>query len=151
MESKAALRDAGIAFDRLLVTDAVAARRRWRETFAARVHAATGEWIHAKLDWHAFSFDFVRCLARDPGVEAYRAAFDALRQGPYARSFLVLPESTGPRDEMDGVAWWCKATTPPLMSDLGADWYLVPATFAWTMAFTHEDASGFGPYFTTAA
>ena len=46
-----------VSYTRLSTEEVVASRRRWRETFAQGVFAATGEWRHLGFDWHAFSYE----------------------------------------------------------------------------------------------
>lgn len=41
----------------------------------------------------------------------------------------------------------CFGVPSPDFSDWGADLYVFPADLAWTMAFTHEQCMGLGPYF----
>ena len=105
----------------------------WRETFARRVHDATGKWTHLQFDWHAFSYEFVYCLERDKAHSAYE------RQA--ISEVLVLPNMN------EELAWRCKSSVRPVLA--GLDAYVCDPAFAWTMVFTHE-TGWYGPYFTTA-
>src|SRR6186713_2005377 len=105
----------------------------WRETFALRVHDATGKWTHLQFDWHAFSYEFVYCLERDKALSAY--------ESQVVSEVLVLPSMD------EGLACRCKTSTRPILD--GLDAYICDPDFGWTMVFTHE-TDWCGPYFTTA-
>lgn len=109
---------------------------RWRDTFARRVKAATGEATHAGFDWHAFSYSFVDALQGDVARAEYRA-----RQRH--QKFIVLGGPT-PTE-----GFLCESATLPSFDRAGLDVYVVDENFTWTMVFTHE-ADWCGPYFTTA-
>ena len=105
----------------------------WRETFAQRVHDATGKWTHLQFDWHAFSYEFVYCLERDKARSAYG--------GQIVSQVVVLPNMN------EELACRCKTSVLPNLD--GLDAYVCDPGLAWTMVFTHE-IDWCGPYFTTA-
>jgi len=106
----------------------------WRKVYAAGLHRATGRWKLGAHEWHVFSFSHVR-----RAVHGARAFAAYLAEKPVA--FVVCPERTElpavsvDRGELPAFRFQCEdilVWTPDL---------------AWTMAFTHEDSVGLGPYF----
>ena len=107
--------------------------QRWRETYASGLHAMTGSWQYQGFDWHLFSFEYVRALSGHRAVEEYRS------QRP--TEFLVMPEcETKAAVRIEG------GELPDLRTILD-DFHVWPTNLEWTMAFTHEESIGFGPYF----
>jgi hypothetical protein len=124
-----------VSYTRLSTEEVVASRRRWRETFAQGVFAATGEWRHLGFDWHAFSYEHLPALEGELALAEYR------RQS--VRDVHVLPDGQTAPDE--GIR--ASFEEPP---DFGRrDVLVFPPSCAWTMAFTHE-AGWLGPYFAKA-
>ena len=107
----------------------------WRKAFAADLHARTGKWAHGDYDWHVFSFDFARSIR---GERAVIAAQEHIRG---ITSLTIAPkESYLPAIELS-------ASTMPELRTLNHDILIWPSSFEWTIAYTHEDASGMGPFF----
>ena len=107
--------------------------QKWREVYAVGLHAATNSWIHLGYDWHVFSYNYARALAREEARTAYS-------QVPTSDRTIVCPrEERLPAYEIIG-------GQPPNFCYQGQDILIWPIGFAWTMAFTHED-DWFGPYF----
>ena len=104
----------------------------WRVVFAAGLHAATGRWKQ-HFEWDIFCAGYARALNGEKAAVAYAAERPA--------AVIVCPESEELpavrlhggglpdfREEVDDVSVW-------------------PLDLAWTMAFTHEESIGLGPYF----
>jgi hypothetical protein len=108
--------------------------QRWRERYAAGLHAATGRWKRDGFEWHVFSFGDARSLGGESALQAYRA------ERP--RSLIVSPE--------DHRLPAFRLETERLPEFSGADVYVFPESLRWTMAFTHEETSELGPYFSRA-
>ena len=108
--------------------------QRWREVYSAGLHAATGRWRRGEFDWHVFSFGDARSLNGEAAREAYRA------ESP--RGIIVAPE--------DYRLPAFRLETERLPEFAGTDVYVFPESLRWTMAFTHEESSGLGPYFSRA-
>lgn len=106
---------------------------KWRRFYAARLHAATRRWKLDGFEWHVFSFAHAPALNGEPALEAYLAEHPA--------EFVVCPES----DRFP--AYRLRGATLPDLRPLGADVYVAPPDLAWTLAFTHEESLGLGPYF----
>lgn len=121
--------------ERLSEEEATALWRRWRETFAQPVKAATGEWVHLGYHWHAFSYGFTHAMALDAAKAAYRARWEGR---PVELVLLPLEDET--------LAYRCQADSPLELPREECN--VCPPDFAWTMAFTHEDG-WLGPYFST--
>jgi Domain of unknown function (DUF4275) len=110
-----------------------ASLQQWREVFAAGLHAATGFWTFRGYEWHIFSYDYAQALNGLPAMEEY------LRETP--QEFFVIPE-----DELFNAFRIVGGMLPdlrPVMDDV----VVWPANLDWTMAFTHEESIGLGPYF----
>lgn len=105
-------------------------QQRWREVYAAPLHAATGAWVYNGYDWHVFSFDKYPHVHGDDAWSAFRR----VEPGP----FLVLAA-----DSSDTFGFSCDGV-PSERLDRGSDIVIAPPSMAWTMAFNHER---FGPYF----
>ena len=105
----------------------------WRYVYAAWLCVVTGKWTWRGYDWHAFSFNHARALARE------RASFAYATLTPPS-SYVVCPHDERlPALEVVGGS----------LADFknsGLDIYVWPDDFAWTMAFAREDG-WFGPYF----
>ena len=107
--------------------------QQWREVYAAGLHRATGRWKHGPYEWHVFSFDYARCLDREQAAAAYA--------DERAEEFVVCPESVKlPTVRVSNGAL-------PAFRWSGDDIDIWPAGLDWTMAFTHEESIGLGPYF----
>ncbi len=105
----------------------------WRHLYAVWLHIATGKWTLLGLDWHVFSYNHARALAREKALFAYRAV------SPPTRLIICSHDEQIQAFELVG------ASLPDFSnSDLGI--YVWPLDLAWTMAFTHEDG-WFGPFF----
>jgi hypothetical protein len=104
---------------------------RWERRFFPHVFQRTGAWVHLGIRWHAYSYGFEPARVGQAALEAYAARA--------ARELLVYAEG----------AWLfdCYGEPSPDLGGLGRDLYLFPADLAWTMAFTHEQGLGLGPYF----
>jgi Domain of unknown function (DUF4275) len=105
----------------------------WREVYAAGLHAATGRWKRGQFEWHVFSFGHTRALNGERSALAYTAE----RPGV----LIVCPESVNvPAVRLVNGAL-------PDFRLLCDDVYVWPEDLTWTMAFTHEESWGFGPYY----
>ena len=114
-------------------TERAAALHAWRAVYAAAYFAAKGKWKHGQYEWHVFSFGYTRAVQGDRAVEGYRAQ--------PAAPFLVVPEDRRwPAFRCAGGGW-------PDFAATRLDVYVWPTDLDWTMAFTHEQDSGLGPYF----
>ena len=109
-------------------------RRRWRETFAAELRAATGRWTHLGFDWHVFSYGYRSHVARDEAWAAFRRVD--------AGAFVVLSAC-----DRDFFGFACTGQLADRWTS-AVDLLFAADTMAWTMAFTHEGDCG--PYFATA-
>jgi hypothetical protein len=107
--------------------------RAWREVYATHLHAQTGKWKHDGFEWHVFSFDYARALNGDEA----EAAYEAVATG----ELLIVPEG------MNLPAVRLQARRLPSFRASREDLYVSPADLSWTMAFTHEESLGLGPYF----
>jgi hypothetical protein len=105
--------------------------------YAAPFHRRTGRWKDGQFEWHVFSSGETKSL------HAFRAEAAYAEERP--RSVLVVPED----EEFDAV----RIELPhgkdrrPYFGGIYADVYIWPPDLSWTMAFTHEQESGLGPYF----
>ncbi|MBI4859612.1 MAG: hypothetical protein HY815_05030 [Candidatus Riflebacteria bacterium] len=132
-EYERALQQCGGRREDLTQRDRGALLQEWRSVYAARLFAATGRWKHSKHEWHLFSFGYVTSL------RSKRAMAEYARQA--AVDLIVWPESLHlPVVRLSG-------SSLPDFSGTGLDVYVWPADLSWVMAFTHEDSSGYGPYF----
>ncbi len=105
----------------------------WRRIYAARLYAATGRWKHGPFEWHIFSHGYAHALHGERAALAYEAErSDAL---------IVCPES----GQLPAVC--LTAGVLPDFRPECDDVYVWPDDFSWTMAFTHEESWGLGPYF----
>ena len=105
----------------------------WRHVYAAWLHVVTGKWTYRGYDWHVFSYNHARALARE------KASFAYATLGPPS-SYIVCPHD----ERLPALT-----VVGGLLADFknsGLDIYVWPDDLAWTMAFTHEDG-WFGPYF----
>ena len=105
--------------------------QRWRETFAVPVRERTGRWVYGGIEWHAFSWGF--CQSRS----GKRALADYFAEA--IESLLVLPQDEG------SPAFRCTTANHIDFTPCHEDVYIVPDSFDWTIAFTHEE--GVGPFF----
>jgi hypothetical protein len=105
----------------------------WRERYAAPLHAARGIWKLDNYEWHVFSFGYTRAL------NGMKACHEYEQQS--GDTFIVCPErSKTPAMRIVG------GSLPdfrPAVDDV----YVWPEDLNWTMAFTHEESLGLGPYF----
>ncbi|GAB4231341.1 MAG: hypothetical protein Tsb0032_37590 [Kiloniellaceae bacterium] len=131
-------RTAGIVTEEIPRKEAWALLQGWREVYCAPVHIATGSWViggAGGYSWHTFSHEYFPCL------KGCRALAEYDRQ--QSSEFLVLPERS------NDPALRCSGPALPDFSGLYRDLYVAPASFEWTMVFTHEREL-FGPYFSRA-
>jgi hypothetical protein len=111
--------------------------QKWRETFAAAFRATHGSWKLGSLNWHIFSFGHAPSLR---GEKAFAEYFSQ----PLCR-FLILP------DEAEHLpSYSCVASSWPDFREWQLDLYVCPDSIEWTIAFTHEEGAGLGPYFSRA-
>ena len=105
----------------------------WRRVYAELLQAATGRWKHGKFEWHVFSYGYARALNRERAAQAYAT------EKPIA--LIVCPESQRiPAVRLTG------GRLPDFRAE-GDDVYVWAEDLTWTMAFTHEESMGLGPYF----
>lgn len=109
--------------------------QRWREVYAARLHATTGKWKKDGFEWHVFSFGYARSIAEAKAVVEYRA------QSP--SKFVVMPED---RRDLTLPAYRVIGGALPEFGGTHFDVLVSPESLTWTMAFTHEEGYC-GPYF----
>jgi len=109
--------------------------QRWREVYAARLHASTGKWRWGQLEWHVFSFHHAPALEGTSAVEGYLQTL--------ASELIVIPEQ---HSHPTLPAIHLSADRLPQFQDSGFDVMVWPPDLGWTMAFTHEEGSC-GPYF----
>lgn len=107
--------------------------QQWREVYAAPLHAATGKWKRDNYEWHTFSFHHA------PAISGVRAAESYLAEA-------VVPHYVVPEDE-NWPAFHCASERLPDLRIIADDIYVWSEGLAWTMAFTHEQEIGLGPYF----
>ena len=107
--------------------------RAWRRVYAARLHEQTGKWKHHEFDWHVFSFEFARALNGDEASTAYAA------ERPVA-AFVIPVNKRLEAARLD-------AKSLPNFRPFREDVIVCPESREWTMAFTHEESLGLGPYF----
>jgi hypothetical protein len=105
----------------------------WREVYAAPYHDAKGRWKLSQFEWHVFSFGYARALNGARAMAAYSDERSA--------SLIVCPEDGRlPASKIiQGVL--------PEFREWRGDVYVWPIDLSWTMAFTHEESIGLGPYF----
>src|SRR5579871_1807604 len=133
---EAFLLEQGASFKALTRLEKEAVQQQWREIYAAPVHRKTGEWIYGGFDWHAFSWEFTKALQDDAAREAY------LKIGviPF-KNYYVIRENNHAR------GYLCQFTKIVDLHSLCDDVHVFPKTMEWTMAFTHEEGWGIGPFF----
>jgi hypothetical protein len=107
--------------------------RAWRRVYAARLHEQTGRWKHRELDWHIFSFQFAKALNGEEAMDAYACDMPV--------DLLIIPESL----RLEAVR--VRAMALPIFRAFREDVIIFPESLDWTMAFTHEESLGLGPYF----
>jgi hypothetical protein len=115
--------------------DRWACEQRWRHTYAARLHAATGKWKWLDYDWHVFSYGHASARNDAAAIAEYLQLEAAdLIVIPEQHSFPSLPA--------------CRLANArlSLFQGSGLDVIVSPEDFTWTMAFTHEEGSC-GPCF----
>ena len=108
--------------------------QRWREVYARAVHAATGSWKLGQFDWHVFSHPYARSLNGQEAMRAYE------EERP--KVLLICPEY----EEFPAVRLRVGKRKPSFRQENG-DVYVFPEDLSWTVAFTHEESLGLGPYF----
>lgn len=121
--------------DELGVRDRWALAQRWREVYAARLHAATGKWQWGGFDWHVFSWEHAPAYSGRKAVACYREQA--------ASPFLVLPHEARGSEALP--AFRLSEARLPLFEGLWLDVMVWPEDLSWTTAFTHEEDCG--PYF----
>lgn len=120
-------------------------QQRWREVYAARLHAKTGKWILGDFDWHLFTSNDVSYVdgldAREEfrriGVSSYCLFSDLLEYGTYQCKEQKLPTI----EQLYGQAGQTGG-----MSEV----YVIEWNLRWVFIMTHEEDWGFGPYFSRA-
>lgn len=133
---EAALTAAGADWILLPRREARQAQRRWRATYRLCSTLAGRRWSRNDLEWHVFSFDTFPHLTGEAALAEYR------KQAP-AEFFVWL-------EHRDSPCFRCRGGTLPDFSAGRVDIHIFPADLAWTMAFTHEESLGLGPYFSRA-
>src|SRR5437660_1294876 len=104
----------------------------WRRVFAVWLHAATGRWKQ-QFEWDVFCGEYARALNAEKAAAAYAAEHPA--------AVIVCPESgVLPAVRLQG------GELPSFRVEAD-DVYVWPPDLSWTMAFTHEEDLGLGPYF----
>jgi Domain of unknown function (DUF4275) len=116
----------------------------WRKVFAARLHAATGEWRHGGYDWHIFTYGYADAVAGKQAIERYGKIE---RKDGYVFTHTVRKPLCCSARQLPSHAAIEYAVS--LFPDL-ADLYFVDRQFQWTFVVTHEASSGIGPFFATA-
>ena len=107
-----------------------ALQQRWREAFAAGVHASTGTWRNGPFEWHAFTFGF------SPAVAGARALALAADRPP--QPVVVL--SAEAQYTFGFEARW------PIDLD-GHDVIIAPRSMMWSLVFAHGHD---GPFYIEA-
>jgi hypothetical protein len=107
--------------------------RAWRQVFAQALHQTTGKWKHRGFDWHLFSYEFAPALNGDEAFSAYGLITPD--------EVFVIPEDS----RLDAVC--LLANHLPNFRPQRGDVTVWPRSLNWTMAFTHEESLGLGPYF----
>jgi hypothetical protein len=106
----------------------------WRQVFAAAYHASSQKWKFGKFEWHIFSYEYVPSIKGDKAIWEYFAQ-------PVVPFYLITDDNEGlPSYRLVDICW-------PDLRSWYLDVYIWPVDLSWTMAFTHESDSGFGPYF----
>ncbi|WP_164021808.1 hypothetical protein [Pyxidicoccus trucidator] len=119
------------SFEELPTKERWSLMQAWRRAYAGALHAATGKWTRGEFDWHVFSFHRAPAYSGARALEAYRAERPEV--------LIVIPHS----EALPAV----RLHPSRLPEFPGTDLYIFPPDCAWTLAFTHEDASGLGPFF----
>ncbi len=101
------------------------AMQRWREVYAAPLHAATGRWTYRGYDWNVFSAGYARALDGRHAVEEYELQ--------KAETFLICPKPEALP------AYRVAGGTLPDFRELYEDITVWPDDLSWTMAFSHEE------------
>ena len=109
----------------------------WREVYAAGMFAATGRWSMGGLEWHVFSFEHAKALCGEPALAAYREELpeEVILFPQTSRELPVVRLSAERLPELRALSARC------------LDVLVWPEDRSWTMAFTHEESLGLGPYF----
>ncbi len=107
-------------------------QQKWRETFSKIIKEKKGKWIYGDYNWHTFSFDFAIHKLGARAIELYKNVS--------SKEYYVLSEKD------DNLGYKCCSKTLHDLSAFG-DYYVFPEDMEWTMAFTHEQSIGLGPYF----
>lgn len=127
------LKQCGGTFQNLTNKDRWKLLQAWREIFAVQLHERTGKWKFQGFEWHIFSFGHARALNGPKAILAYE------QEG--GENLIVCPEFS----KLSAVRLE-KGALPNFRDDY-EDVYIWPADLVWTMAFTHEESIGCGPYF----
>ena len=107
--------------------------QQWREVFAAPYYQVSGKWKLDGFEWHVFSFNHTPAITGDEAINSYKTSVRT--------RFFVVPED--PRLE----AYSCESGEWPSFRQTLCDIYVWPQNLSWTVAFTHEESLGLGPYF----
>ena len=105
-------------------------KKQWLLTYVPRVKKETGEWIHNRFRWHAFSYGYQSATTGTEALIAYQRQWQA--------SYVIF-------DEEDSWTYFCSSKKYPDFSSLRADIYVAHHNMKWTMVFTHEQPD-IGPY-----
>ena len=105
----------------------------WREIYAAPYDDVKGRWKLSQFEWHVFGYGYTRALNGERAVAAY------LDQN--SPSLVIIPEDA----RLTAVK--LRQGLVPDLRRLENDVYVWPDDLSWTMAFTHEESIGLGPFF----
>ncbi len=122
----------GVSFNRLDAEMTKEVVNKWDQVFARNVKKVTGQWIHNRFRWHAFSYEFESSIWGPEALEKYLTQWLA--------AFVLF-------DEDLNCCYRCEAQRYPDLTSLGWDIYVAHHNMKWTMAFTHEQPE-IGPFFT---
>ncbi len=110
-------------------------RQAWREIYSMDLKNQTGKWKLPDFEWHTFSGGYSKCKNGAKSEEYYRNQVE--------KNFFVMFEES----ERLLVLEIVNGQLPQLNDLRGNDIYIYPKDMNWTMAFTHEESMGLGPYF----
>lgn len=113
----------GIIWSPLLRKEAIGISRNWVRVFFLETREKTGKFQPTKYKWESYWSGDEPCLSGNDALAEYCKS----RMEP----FYIIDESG-----KNGVA--CPPQQWPLFVGLGMDLYIIPESFAWSMAFTHE-------------
>jgi hypothetical protein len=130
-EIECVLEEAGASFERLSQREGWVIQNSWRDVFRAGSRDAAKLRGHNQLEWQVFTHGGFPALTSNRAMDAYSSQ--------QAEDYYVWVNSA------DGPLYVCHGGTPPDFS--GDDVHVFSRNFEWSMSFTHEQASGLGPYF----